>query len=85
MPKLKTTRITLTVPVLNNAERIWFLIVGGTKAAVLKQVLEGPPDPETYPSQLINPTDGELFMLLDSTAAAELSPSLRQSAVAGIA
>lgn len=85
VPKLNTTRITLTLPVINNAERIWFLIVGGSKATVLKHVLEGPDDPDSYPSQLISPVDGELFLLLDPTAAAELSPGLRNSAVAGVA
>jgi 6-phosphogluconolactonase len=84
VPKLQTTRITLALPVINNAERIWFLIAGGTKAGILRQVLEGSADPETYPAQLINPVDGELFLLLDATAASELSPSLRQGTVAGI-
>lgn len=85
VPKLGTTRITLTLPVINNAERIWFLIVGGKKAAALHAVLEGPTDPDTFPAQLINPADGELLLLLDTTAAAHLSPALRQNAAAGIA
>jgi hypothetical protein len=50
---------------------------------VLKRVLEGPEDPETLPSQSIAPLDGDLFFLLDSTAAVSLSPGLRASAVAG--
>lgn len=82
--KLNTTRITLTLPVLNHAARIWFLITGGSKAEVLKAVLEGPRQPETLPSQLISPTDGELFFLLDPTAAAALSPRLHASATAGL-
>ncbi|HWE61120.1 MAG TPA: 6-phosphogluconolactonase, partial [Chloroflexota bacterium] len=84
VPKLATTRITLTVPVINNAERVWFLIAGSSKAHVLKNVLEGPRDPETYPAQLIDPTDGELILLLDTTAAAEISAGVRQGAVAGL-
>ena len=84
VPKLDTTRITLTLPVINNAARVWFLVVGGSKAEILQRVLEGPPAPEELPSQLINPTDGELLMLLDGTAAAALSPGLRQNAVAGL-
>ena len=32
---------------------------GGSKAEVLKAVLEGPRQPETLPSQMINPSDGE--------------------------
>jgi len=84
VPKLDTTRITLSVPTINNAARIWFLITGGSKAAVLKAVLEGPEQPDTYPSQLISPVDGELVLLLDTMAAAALSPGLRQSAMAGL-
>lgn len=82
--KLGTTRITLTFPVINNAARVWFLIVGGSKAAILKRVLEGPPAPEELPSQQVSPTDGDLLVLLDGTAATALSPGLRQSAVAGL-
>jgi 6-phosphogluconolactonase len=82
--KLNTTRITLTVPVINNAERIWFLIAGSSKAAVLKDVLTGPRQPDLYPSQLINPTEGELCLLLDTTAAAQLSTGVRESATAGL-
>jgi len=84
VPKLNTTRLTFTLPVINNAARVWFLITGGSKAEVLKAVLEGPRQPETLPSQLINPTDGELSFLLDVTAAAALSPHLHAGAVAGL-
>lgn len=83
VPELATTRLTLTVPVINNAGRVWFLVAGGSKSEVLKAVLEGPEDPDTFPSQLIDPVDGELFLLLDNTAAVALSPGLRQSATAG--
>ena len=83
--KLGTTRLTLTVPVINNAARAWFLVSGRGKAEVLKAVLEGPEQPEALPSQLICPTDGELVWLLDAAAAAQLSPGLRQSASAGLA
>ncbi len=82
--KLDTTRITLTLPVLNHAARVWFLITGGGKAQVLMEVLEGPRRPEIFPSQLISPSDGELCFLLDSTAAAALSPRLHAGAVAGL-
>jgi 6-phosphogluconolactonase len=84
VPKLDTTRLTFTLPVINNAARVWFLVTGGTKANVLKAVLEGPRQPETLPSQLINPTDGELCFLLDAMSAAALSPRLHANAVAGL-
>jgi 6-phosphogluconolactonase len=84
VPRLSTTRITLTIPVLNNAARVWFLVTGGSKAAILKQVLEGPVQPDEFPAQHISPVDGELLYLLDSTAAANLSTHLRTSATAGL-
>ena len=49
------------------------MIAGGDKADALAAVLEGPPDPTHYPSQLITPTDGELLYLLDRAAAAKLT------------
>ncbi len=75
--KLGTTRITLTLPVINNAERVWFLVTGGSKAKILHDVIEGPYTPDDLPSQYVNPTDGELLFLLDSTAAVDLSAGLR--------
>ena len=45
VPKLDTTRITLTVPVANHAAVVAFLIAGADKADALSAVLEGPYDP----------------------------------------
>jgi len=80
VPSLQTTRITITLPVIDNAARVWFMVTGGTKAHILKEVIEGPYDPDRLPSQYVNPTDGELLFLLDTTAASELSPRLRRQA-----
>jgi 6-phosphogluconolactonase len=82
--KLATTRITLTYPVINNAARVWFLVAGGSKAHILRDVLEGEYVPEALPSQAVNPTDGELVFLLDATAAAGLSAHVRGDNLAGI-
>ena len=65
-------RITLTWPVINHADKIFFLIQDGSKAEVLREVLLGPYQPETLPSQLIQPESGELSFLLDRAAAAKL-------------
>lgn len=67
-------RVTLTWPVINRADKIFFLIQDGSKAEVLKEVLLGPYQPETLPSQLIRPESGELSLLLDRAAAAKLPP-----------
>ncbi len=63
-------RITLTVPAINNAATVAFLVSGKSKAAILKDVLEdGEP---RYPAQHINPASGRLFWLVDKDAASRL-------------
>ncbi len=73
VPKLQTERITLTVPTLNAAAAIVFLIAGADKADALAAVLQGTEQPEEYPSQLIVPANGTLTWMVDRTAAAKLS------------
>jgi len=67
---LAASRVTLTVPALNNAATVVFLVSGRTKAEILKNVLD---DSEArYPAQLINPASGRLFWLVDRDAASHL-------------
>jgi 6-phosphogluconolactonase len=72
LTKGATTRITLTAPALNWGRQIRFLVAGADKAEPLWQVLRGPRDPKTYPSQLIRANDGHLVWLVDKAAAAKL-------------
>ncbi|HXD79763.1 MAG TPA: 6-phosphogluconolactonase [Puia sp.] len=65
-------RITLTKAIVNRASKIAFLTVGTGKAHALKEVCQGPPDPDRYPSQVIRPVSGELHWFVDAAAAAEL-------------
>jgi len=65
-------RITLTWPVINRADSVFFLIGGADKAQILNEVLTGPHDPERLPSQLIWPSSGILTLILDQAAAALL-------------
>jgi len=67
-------RVTLTWPVINEARDVFFLIAGKDKAQPLHDVLLGKYDPEILPSQLIQPRNGRLLMLLDKDAAALLPP-----------
>jgi len=76
VPQKDTWRLTLTLPVINQARNVIFLIQGADKAAVLKRVLLGAYEPETLPSQLIRPANGKLTILLDKAAAAELPPTV---------
>lgn len=65
-------RVTLTYPVINAARDVFFLMEGSAKAEPLSRVLTGKYDPETLPSQLIQPQNGRLVFLLDRAAAAHL-------------
>ncbi|MGD2099091.1 MAG: 6-phosphogluconolactonase [Desulfobacterales bacterium] len=71
--KFNSYRITLTVPVLNNADLILFLVSGDEKAEALKTVLEGAAAPDRYPAQLIQPSRGQLMWFLDRPAAGGLT------------
>lgn len=71
--KLHAHRITLTLPVLNAARRVAFLVSGSDKAAVLHEVLEGDAPGEKYPSKLVRPSDGKLIWFVDRGAASQIS------------
>lgn len=72
--RLGAWRVTLTVPALNAARYVSFIVTGAGKAARLREVLKGERDPSRLPSQLVRPTDGTLEWLVDREAAAKLEP-----------
>jgi 6-phosphogluconolactonase len=73
VPKFATDRVTFTVPMLNKAREVLFLIAGTDKADPLHEVLEGPPNSDLYPSQFVKPSGGTLVFFVDRAAAAKLS------------
>ncbi len=73
MDKLGTRRMTLTLPVIEAAQRILFLVTGSQKAAMLRVVLCGGTDRE-LPAQMAQPRHGERIFLVDE-AAARLLPA----------
>jgi 6-phosphogluconolactonase len=66
-PAIKHKRITLTFPVINNAENIIFIVTGENKSLVIKDILDN--DESTLPASLVNPIHGKLIFLMDYTAA----------------
>ena len=69
--KLNARRMTLTLPVLDSAMRVVFLVVGSDKAEMLRAVIEGKTDPP-YPAQQVQPRDYGLKLFLVDRAAAAL-------------
>lgn len=69
--ELGTHRITLTAPLINQAQDVAFLVYGADKAAAVQRVVSGAKNIEEFPAQLIAPT-GQLHWFLDAAAAALL-------------
>jgi 6-phosphogluconolactonase len=70
--EVKMDRITLTVPIINAAANILWLVAGEDKAQIIRQVLHGEYRPDDLPAQLIQPAKGSMTWLLDANAAAQL-------------
>jgi 6-phosphogluconolactonase len=65
----KSWRITMTAPFVNKSRNIIVMLAGADKAERLKEVLEGPRDPQRLPIQLIQPESGKMTWLIDTAAA----------------
>jgi 6-phosphogluconolactonase len=64
-------RITLTLPVINRAEKVFFLVSGIKKERVVKAVLRDVEAAKKYPAAMVQPKK-ELVWFLDKGAASEL-------------
>lgn len=73
VPEFEIKRVSLTLPVINNARNLMFMATGTAKAEVIGEVLEEG-NPKSLPAGLVNPTDGRLIWLLDTRAASGLMP-----------
>jgi 6-phosphogluconolactonase len=65
------SRITLTLPVVNAAGDLVFLVTGADKADAVARAFTGPPDPRA-PASLVDPSSGSLELICDAAAAARL-------------
>ena len=70
--KLNADRVTFTPLLANAARKVAFLVGGAGKADMLHNVLQGEIDVDTWPSQVIRPSNGDLLWLVDEAAAANL-------------
>lgn len=62
-------RVTLTLPVLKQAQNVIFLVTGANKAEIVKKVIDNDPK---LPASFVKPISGNLFFLLDQAASGEL-------------
>jgi 6-phosphogluconolactonase len=63
-------RISLSLPAINAARQVVFLVTGEGKAEAVERACGGPS--EDAPGSLVRPHTGELVMLLDAAAASRL-------------
>ena len=79
-PSGPTTRLTLTLGVINQATVVLFLANGESKAGIVKRILEPQQESDRLlPSALVRPERGRLMWLLDRPAAAKLTVPYTQS------
>lgn len=65
-------RLTFTVPLINHARCVMFLVAGENKQTALEQIFATTADEMNYPARLIEPK-GELWWLLDRAAGAKIN------------
>ncbi|HEY1270969.1 MAG TPA: 6-phosphogluconolactonase [Terriglobales bacterium] len=71
----KSHRITLTVPVLNSATCVMFLVTGKDKAPALAAVFDESAPEDQYPAKKVRPRNGDLIWMVGRDAASDLPPA----------
>jgi len=66
-------RVTLTMPVINHAKKVAFMVTGESKREMVSEIFNQAPGFDKYPASLIHPSHGEIEWLLDGPAASFLS------------
>ncbi len=68
----KSWRISFTLPLINNAANIIYLVSGKEKASVMSSIVNREKIKPALPAQLVRPVKGTLFWMLDEEAAARI-------------
>jgi 6-phosphogluconolactonase len=71
LERLNANRLTLTLPVINHAARIWFLAAGASKAAIVGEIFKDQAA-SRYPAARVKPKDGRLTWFISQDAATDL-------------
>lgn len=74
-PGGRGSRVTMTLPVINAAAAVIFLVAGVGKAEAVKRVL-GSRASSALPATLVRPVDGELWWYLDAASASRLAAGI---------
>jgi 6-phosphogluconolactonase len=61
-------RVTLTLPVINHAKKVSFLVTGKSKSRVISEIFNRAPGFDHYPAAHIDLVQGKLIWLLDKAA-----------------
>jgi 6-phosphogluconolactonase len=65
-------RISFTLPLINKAAQVIFLVAGKEKSVVVADILKHKKTKPVLPAQLVNPAKGNIFWMLDEEAAANI-------------
>jgi 6-phosphogluconolactonase len=66
--RLKAHRLTLTLPVINAAAQVSFLITGENKSSIVKALLGADADSSKYPAGRVRPVNGQLTWFISQDA-----------------
>jgi 6-phosphogluconolactonase len=67
-PKPPPVRVTLTLPIINNARHIVFVAAGDGKKAILSEILGTGIHRRNLPAALVNPSHGDLRWFVDAAS-----------------
>jgi len=74
--RLNAHRLTITLPVINAAAQISFLVAGESKSAIVTTVLSPGSNPAQYPAGRVMPASGKLTWFITQDAAGGIVTSL---------
>ena len=69
VPANPSSRLTLTLPVLQQAANTYFLVSGASKSRALRAVFDKTADPSALPAAAVRPVDGNVIWWADTPAA----------------
>ncbi len=78
VPGLNTWRVTLTLPVLNAAREVIFLVSRSSKSNIIQRIMSVKQPTKDLPATMVNPENGTLRWMLDSDAVALINKNIKE-------